>query len=131
MGDTEEETKLLEESRKILHVPGLRVTATAVRVPVFVGHSESVNLEFGGPVEPLEARQALSRAPGVVILDEPSAGSVPTPRIAAGKDDVFVGRIRRDASVPHGLNLWLVTDNLRKGAATNAVQIAEALIAVK
>lgn len=127
-GSTDEETKMVRETRKILHLPFLPLAATAVRVPVFVGHSESINVEFEGRVTPEAARQVLSRAPGLVVRDDRASLSFPTPREAAGKNDVFVGRIREDPSVESGLSLWVVTDNLRKGAATNAVQIAERLI---
>jgi aspartate-semialdehyde dehydrogenase len=127
-GYSEEETKMVHETRKILGEPSLAVSPTTVRVPVRVGHSEAVNLEFRDPVTPEEARAALRRAPGVVVLDDPARGEVPLPLTAAGRDEVFVGRIRRDPTVPNGLNLWVVADNLRKGAATNAVQIAEVLV---
>ena len=103
-------------------------TPTTVRVPVRVGHSEAVNLEFDRPVSPEEAREALRRAPGVVVVDDLAAGQVPQPLDCEGRDEVFVGRIRKDPSHPNGLNLWVVADNLRKGAATNAVQIAEVLV---
>ena len=99
-----------------------------MRVPVRVGHSESINLEFHNPITPEQAREALRRAPGVIVLDDQSKGEIPMPLTAAGKDETFVGRIRRDPTVAHGLNLWVVADNLRKGAATNAVQIAEVLV---
>src|SRR5262249_4578601 len=101
---------------------------TTARVPVRVGHSEAVNLEFHQPVTVEQARAALRRAPGVVLLDDVSKGEVPLPLELEGRDEVFVGRIRRDPTVPHGLNLWVGADNLRKGAATNAVQIAEVLV---
>jgi aspartate-semialdehyde dehydrogenase len=128
-GYTKEELKVTNESRKILEDPHLRVTATAVRVPVMVCHSESVNVEFAGPVSPEAAREALSGALGVTLMDDPATHTYPRPRELAGTDDTYVGRIREDVSHPHGLNLWLVSDNLRKGAALNAVQIAEALVA--
>ena len=128
-GYSEEEIKMVHETRKILGEPSLGVSPTTVRVPVRVGHAEAINLEFRDPVTPEEAREALRRAPGVVVLDDPARGEVPLPLTAAGRDEVFVGRIRRDPTVPHGLNLWVVADNLRKGAATNAVQIAETLVA--
>lgn len=127
-GSTKEEEKMVMESRKILGLPKLRVSATCVRVPVMVGHSESVNLAFAGPVSPEAARECLSIAPGVVLMDDPDHDLYPVPRSVAGKDDVYVGRVRKDDSVTHGLNLWLAGDNLRKGAATNAVQIAEILL---
>ena len=125
---TKEEMKMVHETRKILEDDAIRVTATTVRVPVMVGHSESVNLELAGPLSAGEARAILSGAPGVVVFDDPSRNLYPTALDALGKDEVFVGRIREDDTIPHGLNLWIVADNLRKGAATNAVQIAELLI---
>ncbi|MGE0046625.1 MAG: aspartate-semialdehyde dehydrogenase [Hyphomonadaceae bacterium] len=124
-GYTEEETKLRDESRKILEIPDLRVSGTCVRVPVYTGHSLSMNLEFERPISPEEARALLASAPGVVLAD------VPNPLDATGKDDVLVGRIRRDPGVENGLVLFVVGDNLRKGAALNAVQIAEVLVAQK
>lgn len=126
-GYTKEELKVTNESRKILEDPSLRLTATAVRVPVMVGHSESVNIEFASPVSAQAAREALRHAPGVTVLDDPERFEYPRPWEVAGEDDTFVGRIREDVSHPNGLNLWLVSDNLRKGAALNAVQIAEAM----
>ncbi|MEC4682828.1 MAG: aspartate-semialdehyde dehydrogenase [Nitrospirota bacterium] len=127
-GSTKEEEKMVKESRKILEIPDLRVSATCVRVPVMVGHSESVNLAFSRPVSPEAARECLSSAPGVRVIDDPAHDLYPVPRSVAGRDEVFVGRIRKDESVLHGLNLWLCGDNLRKGAATNAIQIAEILL---
>src|SRR5262245_42693901 len=127
-GYTEEEWKMVEETRKIMGDESILVSPTTVRVPVRVGHSEAVNLEFHRPVTPEEAREALRQAPGVVVVDDPASGQVPLPLDCAGRDEVFVGRVRRDPTVPHGLNLWVVADNLRKGAATNAVQIAEVLV---
>ena len=127
-GYTEEEWKIIRETRKIMGEESLLVSPTTARVPVRVGHSEAINLEFVHPITPEQAREALRRAPGVVVLDNPSKGEVPLPLYAAGRDEVFVGRIRRDPTVPYGLNLWVVADNLRKGAATNAVQIAEVLV---
>jgi aspartate-semialdehyde dehydrogenase len=121
-GYTEEEIKLRDESRKILEIPDLAVSGTCVRVPVFTGHAISINAEFERPLAPEEALAVLARAPGVVLSD------VPTPLQATGQDQVFVGRVRRDPTVPHGLALFVVGDNLRKGAALNAVQIAEVLI---
>jgi len=121
-GYTEEETKLRDESRKILNIPGLPVSGTCVRVPVFTGHSISVNAEFERPLSVSRALELLAAAPGVVI------SAVPNPLEATGKDPVFVGRVRQDPTVAHGLALFVVGDNLRKGAALNAVQIAEALI---
>lgn len=126
-GYTKEELKVRNESRKILGIPDLRITATAVRVPVTGGHSESVNIETELPFTVDELRAAIATMPGVVIQDEPSKSIYPMPLTAQGKDDVFVGRIRKDESVENGANLWIVSDNLRKGAATNTVQIAELL----
>lgn len=125
-GYTEEENKVVNETRKILGEANLGVSVTCVRVPVRVSHSEAVNVEFERPISVDQARAALAKAPGVVLLDE-TKGHVPQPIHAEGHDEVFVGRVRRDASVPSGLNLWVVADNLRKGAASNAVQIAELL----
>jgi aspartate-semialdehyde dehydrogenase len=131
MGTTREESKLLHETRKIIGDTDILVTATAVRVPVLRGHSEAVNLEFCSPISAQQARQALRKAPGVVLRDDPGKEAYPMPAFAAGKDPVYVGRIREDRTVPHGLNLWVVADNLLKGAALNAVQIAETLIESK
>jgi aspartate-semialdehyde dehydrogenase len=125
---TEEEWKMIRETRKILGDESILVSPTTARVPVRIGHSEAVNLEFERPITAEQAREALRRAPGVVVLDDLSAGHVPLPLAAEGRDEVFVGRIRRDPTLPNGLNLWVVADNLRKGAATNAVQIAEVLV---
>ncbi len=127
-GYTKEERKMIDETRKILGLPALPVTATAARVPVFFGHSESINAEFEKPCTLQEVRQCLSSFEGLTLADDPERGIYPTPLSAAGKDDVFVGRVRLDDSVPSGVNLWVVADNIRKGAATNAVQIAELLI---
>ncbi|HZU05046.1 MAG TPA: aspartate-semialdehyde dehydrogenase [Chloroflexota bacterium] len=127
-GYTKEEWKMVQETRKIMHAPDLAVSATTVRVPVPVGHAEAVQAEFTRPMAPAEARALLERAPGVVVLDDPAAAVYPLPSLAAGRDEVFVGRIRADASHPCGLALWVVADNLRKGAALNAVQIAELLL---
>ena len=126
-GYTKEEMKLLHETRKILEDESIRVTATTVRVPVLIGHSESVNFELARELPAHEVRAILAGAPGVVVFDDPARNVYPTPLDAAGKDAVFVGRVREDDSIPHGLNLWIVSDNLRKGAALNAVQIAELL----
>jgi len=126
-GYTEEELKMIRETRKIMGDDSILVAPTCVRVPVRIGHSEAVNIEFHQPISVERAREALRKAPGVVLLDDPGKGEVPTPLAAENCDEVFVGRIRRDPSVPHGLNIWVVADNLRKGAATNAVQIAEVL----
>ncbi len=126
-GYSEEEWKMIRETRKIMGDETIQVSPTTARVPVRIGHSEAINLEFHNPITPEQAREALRRAAGVVLLDD-SRGEVPLALSAAGRDEVFVGRIRRDPTVPHGLNLWVVADNLRKGAATNAVQIAEVLV---
>lgn len=128
---TKEEMKLVNETRKILNAPEIGLTATAVRVPVHGGHSESVNIEFHKPYELAEVYRLLGEMPGVVVTDNPAAKEYPMPLFAKDKDEVFVGRVRRDESVENGLNLWIVADNLRKGAATNAVQIAEYLLANK
>lgn len=125
-GYTEEENKVINETRKILGLPALGVSVTCVRVPVRVSHSEAINAEFERPITADQARAALSKAPGVVLMDE-AKGQVPQPIHAEGHDEVFVGRIRHDPSIANGLNLWVVADNLRKGAASNAVQIAEVL----
>ncbi len=126
-GYTEEENKVVNETRKILGLPSLGVSPTCVRVPVRVSHSESVNVEFDRPVTAADAKAALAKAPGVVLMDE-TKGEFPQPLRAAGSDDTFVGRVRQDPSNPHALNLWLVADNLRKGAASNAVQCALELV---
>jgi aspartate-semialdehyde dehydrogenase len=125
---TEEEWKMIRETRKIMGDEEIQVSPTTARVPVRIGHCEAINVEFEQPLSVADARTALARAPGVVVLDDVSRGEVPLPLDVAGRDEVFVGRIRRDPTVPHGLNLWVVADNLRKGAATNAVQIAEVLV---
>lgn len=127
-GYTKEEMKLLHETRKIMGDPSIQVTATTVRVPVYVGHSESVNIETERKLTANEARAILSTAPGIQVYDDPSHAIYPMPLEVAGKDEVYVGRIREDESVQNGLNLWVVADNLRKGAALNAVQIAELLV---
>jgi aspartate-semialdehyde dehydrogenase len=127
-GYTKEELKVVNESRKILGFPGLRLTATAVRVPVVGGHSESVNIEFERDFDLDEVRNLLSATKGIILEDEPSSFKYPMPINAHDRDEVFVGRIRRDFSNPNTLNLWIVADNLRKGAATNAVQILQYLI---
>jgi aspartate-semialdehyde dehydrogenase len=128
-GYTKEEMKLTNETVKILGDETVRVSATAVRVPVMGGHSESVNIEFSGAVPTVEqVRTLLATSPGIVVLDDPARQEYPMPLLAQNKDEVFVGRIRRDVSCPEAINLWIVADNLRKGAATNAIQIAEYLI---
>ena len=126
---TKEEMKLVNETRKILGDQSIAITSTTVRVPVLGGHSESVNLEFNHPFEVADIRKILSETPGVVVQDNPAKNEYPMPMLAKDRDEVFVGRIRRDESIANGLNLWIVADNLRKGAATNAVQIAEYLAA--
>ena len=127
-GNTKEEAKMINETRKILRDNTIAVSATCVRVPVMGGHSESVNVEFCKPFEVADARRLMASMPGVVVQDDPANNVYPMPINAWEKDDVFVGRIRRDASVENGLNLWCVSDNIRKGAATNAVQIAQVLL---
>jgi aspartate-semialdehyde dehydrogenase len=127
-GYSKEEMKLVNETRKILGEPDIKVTATTVRVPVFNCHAEAVNLEFERPLPPERAREILAGSPGIVVVDEPDAARYPTPLDCSGTDDVFVGRIRRDDTVPNGLNMWVVADNLRKGAALNTIQIAEKMM---
>lgn len=127
-GYTKEEMKMVNETRKILHNDKLRVTATTVRVPVFHGHSESINVEFEKDFDIKDVFETLKSFSGIVVEDNPSENLYPMPINAAGKDEVFVGRIRRDESIDSGINMWVVADNIRKGAATNAVQIAELLI---
>ncbi len=126
-GYTKEEMKMVNETKKIMEDDSIQVTATTVRVPVFYGHSESVNVEFEREISPDEARKILSAAPGVVVADQPAKNIYPLAIYAAGKDATFVGRIRKDESIPNALNMWVVSDNIRKGAALNAVQIAEIL----
>jgi len=130
-GYTKEEMKMVNETRKIMRDDSIRVTATTVRIPVVGGHSEAVNVEFENDFDLAEVKQLLSRAPGVVVVDDPSTQQYPMPKDAHDKDDVFVGRLRRDETQPNTLNMWVVSDNLRKGAATNAVQIAEYLLGQK
>ncbi|BCA56128.1 Aspartate-semialdehyde dehydrogenase [Nitrospira sp. KM1] len=127
-GDCSEEVKIARETRKILDAPELLVTATTVRVPVLRCHSEAVNVELYRPLKANDARAALAAMPGVLVYDDPNKKLYPMPLDATGKDEVYIGRVREDASVANGLNLWLVSDNLRKGAALNAVQIAECLV---
>jgi len=127
-GYNEEEVKIVNETRKILHLPALRVAVTCVRVPVPVGHGEAVFIETGESLSPAQVRELLVAAPGVTVEDDPAAEVYPTPAEVAGQDDVFVGRIRSDPSVRNGIALWIVSDNLRKGAALNAVQVAERAI---
>ena len=127
-GYTKEEMKMINETKKIMNDPSIAVTATTVRVPVFYSHSESVNIETEKKITPAEVRDLLSRAPGIKIVDDPSQKLYPLAIHAVGKDDTYVGRIREDESIANGINMWVVSDNLRKGAALNAVQIAEILI---
>lgn len=126
---TKEEMKLVHETRKILQDDSLRITATAVRVPVHGGHSEAINVEFEKSFDINDVKEVLNQADGIIVQDDVANNKYPMPRFAKNKDEVFVGRIRRDESIENGLNLWVVADNLRKGAATNAVQIAEFLMA--
>ena len=125
---TREEIKMVDETRKIMGQPDLPVTATAARVPVLVGHSESVNIQFADPIEPEKAREILAGAPGVEVVDDPAQNRYPLAVHCEGKDPSYVGRIRKDFSAENALNIWVVSDNLRKGAALNAVQIAELLL---
>jgi len=127
-GDCSEEVKIVRETRKILDAPKLRVTSTTVRVPVLRCHSEAINVELEKPLAANEARAALAAMPGVLVYDDPVKKLYPMPLDATGKDEVYVGRIREDESITNGLNLWVVSDNLRKGAALNAIQIAECLV---
>ena len=127
-GYTKEEMKMIQEIKKILNDESIKVTATCARVPVFMSHSESVNIETKTPITVEEVRALLDAAPGVTVCDDPSTQTYPTPRDTAGKDDVYIGRIRADISVENGIELWCVADNLRKGAALNAIQIAEVLV---
>ncbi len=127
-GYTQEEIKMILETRKIMELRNLAIAATTVRVPVRVGHSESINVEFEKSFDMREIREILEKSPGVIVQDEPANNSYPQPLFVQERDEVFVGRIRRDESIKNAINLWVVADNLRKGAATNAVQIAELLI---
>ncbi|MBS0180850.1 MAG: aspartate-semialdehyde dehydrogenase [Nitrospira sp.] len=127
-GDCSEEVKIAKETRKILGAPRLKVTATTVRVPVLRCHSEAINVELERPLNANEARAALAAMPGVIVYDDPVKKLYPMPLDATGKDEVYIGRVREDESIANGLNLWVVSDNLRKGAALNAIQIAECLI---
>ena len=129
-GYTKEEEKMMFETRKILGDQSLKITATTVRVPVYYGHSESINLEFKNPITLEGVKECLASSEGIVLMDDPANGVYPTPLATANTDPVYVGRIRLDESVENGLNIWVVADNIRKGAATNAVQIAEKLIAM-
>ena len=125
---TREEWKMVEETRKIMHDDNIAVSATCVRVPVFIGHSEAVTVEFTNSISPDEARRILSQSPGVKLMDDPAISLYPQAYSAAGTDDVYVGRIRRDVSHSNSLVMWIVADNIRKGAALNSVQIAEEMI---
>jgi aspartate-semialdehyde dehydrogenase len=130
-GYTKEEWKMINETRKIMHEPELPISSTCVRVPVYVGHSEAVHVDLSRSMTPEDFTEIVHDAPGITVQDEPSVNLYPTPWTVAGKDDTYVGRIRQDASNPLGIAFWLVSDNLRKGAALNAIQIAEELIARK
>jgi aspartate-semialdehyde dehydrogenase len=127
-GFTKEETKLVNESRKILGIPDLRVITTCTRVPVFIGHAEAVHVEFERPISVDEAREILRNAPGVLVVDKRENGGYITPFEAAGEDATYVSRIRQDPTIKNGLAFWCVSDNLRKGAALNTIQIAEVLV---
>ncbi|MHB1340960.1 MAG: aspartate-semialdehyde dehydrogenase [Coriobacteriia bacterium] len=127
-GSTKEEWKMVVETRKIMHAPDIAIAATCVRVPVLRCHSESINVEFSSAVTVLEAAHALGSTDGITVMDDPGTDSYPMPALLEGTDDVYVGRLRMDPSVPHGLQMWVVADQLRKGAALNAVQIAELLL---
>lgn len=127
-GYTKEEMKMILETRKIMGDDNIRVTATTVRIPVMGGHSESVNIEFKNDFDVTEVRELLAKTEGIIVVDDPANLKYPMPKDAHERDEVFVGRIRRDESLPNTLNMWIVADNLRKGAATNAVQIAEYLL---
>ncbi|MBI4337257.1 MAG: aspartate-semialdehyde dehydrogenase [Chloroflexi bacterium] len=127
-GYTKEEWKIVQETRKIMHAPDIAISATTVRVPVFTCHSEAVHVELAHPMSPEEAREVMAAFPGVEVVDDPRQSRYPLALDVAGKDPVYVGRVRRDVSVPNGLAMWLVSDNLRKGAALNAIQIAEEVL---
>ena len=127
-GYTKEEIKMVNETRKIMGDPSIRVNATCIRVPVFYAHSESVNIQTEKPISPEQVRALLRKAEGVTLMDDPELQKYPMPVYAEGKDDTFVGRIRKDDSVKNGISMWIVADNIRKGAALNAIQIAERLV---
>jgi aspartate-semialdehyde dehydrogenase len=127
-GYTKEEWKMVDETRKIMHDDNIAVSATCVRVPVFIGHSEAVTVEFTNSISPDEAKRILAQAPGVKLTDDPAISLYPQAYAAAGTDEVYVGRIRTDVSHSNSLVMWIVADNIRKGAALNAVQIAEEMI---
>ena len=126
-GYTKEEMKMVNETRKMMHDGGIMVSATCVRVPVYYSHSEAVNITTRKKITPAQVREALAQAPGVKVVDDPANLVYPTPLMAAGQDKTFVGRIREDISQENGIDMWVVADNIRKGAATNAVQIGEIL----
>ncbi len=128
MDYTKEEWKMVNETKKIMHDDSIEITATTVRVPVFRSHSESVNIETERRITPAEAKEILSKAPGIIVQDDPGKREYPMPLYTSDRDEVFVGRIREDNSIANGLNMWVVSDQLRKGAATNAVQIAELVV---
>jgi len=128
---TKEEMKMVYETRKIMHAPDMRIAATTVRVPVFRSHSEAVNLDLKNPMTPAEARKLLAESPGVIVQDDPAGNVYPMPRFTSDTDEVYVGRIRRDISTDNGLVMWVVSDQIRKGAATNCIQIAELLLKEK
>jgi aspartate-semialdehyde dehydrogenase len=130
-GFTSEEMKMVYETHKILHDKKIKISTTTVRVPILNGHSEAVYIETGEPVSADKARSILRKAPGIIVMDDPKNKIYPMPRDISGKDETFVGRIRNDQFVKNGLWLWIVADNIRKGAATNAVQIAEAMVKMK
>lgn len=125
---TKEEWKMVKETQKIFHTPTMAITATAVRVPVFRSHSESINVETDRPVSVAQIKEALSNAPGVIVVDDPKNDSYPMPWFSSDTDEVYIGRLRKDNSISQGFNMWIVGDQIRKGAATNAVQIAELLL---
>jgi aspartate-semialdehyde dehydrogenase len=127
-GNTGEEIKIVQETRKILGDPEFRITATAVRVPVFNSHSQALNIELESEIHPDDMRRIMGNSPGITVVDDPVNSEFPVAVEVSGHDEVFIGRIRKDPSVKYGLNVWTVSDNLRKGAALNAVQIAEYLI---
>lgn len=127
-GYTKEEMKMINETKKIIHDQNLRITATTVRVPVLYSHSESINVEFEKNFDIEELKNLLANSPGIILQDNPGANEYPMPLFCTGKDEVFVGRVRRDESIEYGINMWVVSDNIRKGAATNAVQIAQLLL---
>ncbi|MDO8672802.1 MAG: aspartate-semialdehyde dehydrogenase [Dehalococcoidia bacterium] len=127
-GYSKEEWKMMQETRKIMHAPDIAISATCVRVPVYIGHAEAVHVEFTRRISPDDVRTILAASPGVKVLDDPEVSLYPQPWSVAGQDDVFVGRIREDLSHPHGIAMWIVADNVRKGAALNAIQIAEVMM---